>query len=218
LFETVRGVMGNARKHGEGTRCRLLEAACHIFAERGYHDATVAEICARAEANIAAVNYHFGGKEALYREAWRHSFQRAISAYPPGGGVPETAPAEERLGGWVRSLLQRAFGPEDTAFELMARESANPTGLLDEILREVIRPQRREMAAIVRELLGEDAPRQVVRFCCLSVVSQCVNLGQRHRMHRKLRRKGWTSRASLDELVDHITRFSLAGIRAAACR
>ncbi|KPJ74899.1 MAG: hypothetical protein AMS14_04630 [Planctomycetes bacterium DG_20] len=208
--------MGKAKKDGEGTRCRLLEAACRAFAERGYHDATVAEICRRAEANIAAVNYHFGGKEALYREAWHHSFQRTASAYPADGGVPATAPAEARLKGRVRSLLRRAFGPEGTAFELMERESANPTGLLDEIFCQVIRPQRQEMAFLVRELLGDCVPERVVRLCCLSVVSQCVNFGQRHRMHRKLGRRSWMSQRCLNELVEHVTRFSLAGIRAAA--
>ena len=49
--------------HSPGTtKDRLLAAACAVFADKGYRAATVVEICTAAEANIAAVNYHFGNK------------------------------------------------------------------------------------------------------------------------------------------------------------
>ena len=45
------------KKQGSGVRTKLLESACRIFAEKGYRDATVAEICEAAGANVAAINY-----------------------------------------------------------------------------------------------------------------------------------------------------------------
>ncbi|HSO08870.1 MAG TPA: TetR family transcriptional regulator, partial [Desulfoprunum sp.] len=62
------------RRKSGGTREKLLSAASDVFVDKGFRDATVAEICRRAGANISAVNYYFGSKEALYQEAWRHSF------------------------------------------------------------------------------------------------------------------------------------------------
>ena len=50
------------------TRERLLKAAERLIAERGYKKVTVRDICRAARANVAAVNYHFGDKEGLYRE------------------------------------------------------------------------------------------------------------------------------------------------------
>jgi AcrR family transcriptional regulator len=95
------------RKGAAKTVKSLLAAASEVFAEKGYRDATIAEICKRAKANIAAVNYHFGDKETLYTEAWRHSFSESLKAHPPDGGVSDAAPPEERLRGQVVALLRQ---------------------------------------------------------------------------------------------------------------
>src|SRR5579871_6099374 len=64
----------------ELTRDKLIEAAGHVFAERGYRAATIREICRRAGANVAAVNYTFGDKMGLYTEVLRHSVRAAQTA------------------------------------------------------------------------------------------------------------------------------------------
>ena len=57
-------------KEKSGIRVRLLESAGQVFAEKGYEKSTIREICERAKANIAAVNYYFRDKEGLYREVF----------------------------------------------------------------------------------------------------------------------------------------------------
>jgi len=52
---------------GGETKQRILAAALTIFAEQGYNAATLREITSAAGVNIAAVNYHFGSKQALMR-------------------------------------------------------------------------------------------------------------------------------------------------------
>jgi AcrR family transcriptional regulator len=55
----------------EITRSALLDHATDAFAELGFEGASVREITRRATVNPASINYHFGGKEALYREVLR---------------------------------------------------------------------------------------------------------------------------------------------------
>ena len=99
--------MTDIKTKSEKTRDRLLIAACKIFAEKGFQDATIAEICAQAKTNIASVNYHFRDKESLYLEAWRFTFNRELLLYPPDHGLVADASPEQKLAGRIKSLLNR---------------------------------------------------------------------------------------------------------------
>src|SRR3954471_21999469 len=112
------------------TRRLLLEAAGAVFAEVGFRDATVREICARAGANVAAVNYHFGDKARLYTEVLLFAHACATAKYPSGLGVADDPPPAERLHAFVLSFLKRVFDEGRPAWHarIMTREMAEPTG------------------------------------------------------------------------------------------
>ena len=205
--------MKSAGQHIPDTQARLLDSACEVFAERGYRDATIAEICENAGANIAAVNYHFGSKENLYAEAWRHSFQQSLQAHPPDGGIRPGAPAEERFRAKILAFLQRGLDIRNAAFLIMHMEIANPTGLLDEVRREMIAPLQESMHSLIRELLGEHASEQQVRLCGMSTIGQCIHSMARRRLKRLPSRGGILETLPCETLADHIAAFSLAGIR-----
>jgi AcrR family transcriptional regulator len=56
---------------GDATRDRIFQAAERLFAERGFAEVSVRDITADAGVNLAAVNYHFGSKDALLFEIFR---------------------------------------------------------------------------------------------------------------------------------------------------
>jgi len=205
------------RSDGAATRRRLLEAAGRLFASKGYHDTHTADICSEAGANSAAVNYYFGGKEDLYVESWRHAFKQSLERCPAGGGVAASAPPEERLRARLRALIERIVDPSNIEFDIAHRESVNPTGLLAEAMERSVGPLRERMHALVRELLGADASPTVVRLCEMSVVAQCFGLLHERRRRDTLRGRQLPSPSlcemNVDDLVDHILAFSLAGIR-----
>jgi AcrR family transcriptional regulator len=202
------------RQDGARTQKNLLLAAGQIFAEKGFRDATIAEISRKAGTNVAAVNYHFGDKETLYREAWRLSFRESIKAHPPDGGIDEGAPPEKRLAGRVTALLQRINDKNNRDFLIVNKELANPTGLLEEVMKEEVRPLRRSIMALVQEILGPDKPEKAVRFCAVSILSQCVIPAFINIME-----KPWTDGENESLRIDdieaytrHIVAFSLAGM------
>src|SRR4051794_9345545 len=127
----------------KATDRRLLATAGEVFAEKGYRAATVREIIRRAKANVAAVNYHFGDKAALYAAVFRLAAQERIQKYPVAA-PPAGTTAEEKLGMFVRTLLSRVLssGRPAWTWQIMMREMADPSGVgvLDEMVRELIAP------------------------------------------------------------------------------
>jgi AcrR family transcriptional regulator len=204
------------RKGAAKTPKSLLATASVIFAEKGYRDATIAEICELAGANVAAVNYHFGDKETLYKEAWRHSFSESVKAHPPDGGVSDSAPSEERLRGQVAALLYRIADENNKEFLFVQKELANSTGLLEEVMQEELRPIHEKMESMVRELLGQRAADMEVQFCVISIISQCINpmIALKDRKENRENKDFPPGVDDIEAYSNHVVKFSLAGIHA----
>ena len=64
-----------ATRPSEVTRERIIKAAERLFADRGYDGTSIRAIVAKARVNQAAINYHFAGKDGLYREVLRMAFR-----------------------------------------------------------------------------------------------------------------------------------------------
>jgi AcrR family transcriptional regulator len=205
-----------AMKKTQGkTRDRLLTAASRIFAEQGFQESTIADICERAETNIASVNYHFGDKETLYLEAWRYAFNQELDNYPSDGGVAEDAPAEQRLAGRIRSLIARVADQNSYSFAIINKEMAQPTRLLVDILEKEINPQRLKMLALLKECLGQAATEQHIHYCHTSIMGQCFQLLRLKHMKNAQNFPHYPSDLSDSKaFADHVVQFSLAGIQA----
>ena len=210
--------MRKPRADGQVTRSNLLLAAGRIFAEKGFRDATIADICQSAKANQAAANYHFGSKETLYVESWRFSFERSLRKYPPDGGVPPGAPVEERLRGRILALMQRIVDPQSHEMDIIYKELANPTGLLTHVLAQALDPIFKGFRSIVTELLGPESSERWVRLCLMSIRAQCFGplmYERRRKMKSPPPGPGHDlGTEDVQTLADHVTRFSLAGILA----
>ncbi len=53
------------------TRTRILDAAEELFMQHGFESTSMRLLTAKAGANLAAVNYHFGSKDALIEAVFR---------------------------------------------------------------------------------------------------------------------------------------------------
>ena len=203
------------REDGMETRRRLLEAACEVFAEKGYRAATIADICRRAKANVAAVNYYFGDKETLYKEAWEHSFCKCAVTEPPD---PNQGAPEDLLQDYIHTLIENFAEKSSRGYftRLYLMEMANPTGLVKEKWKKLIEPRRQKFLKLIQTIMKKQGVDEDVIFCEMSIMSQCRALltvsptDIVHLLGRPL------SPEVIHRLANHITRFSLAGIRAIA--
>lgn len=203
------------RCDGEQTRRKIIGAACNVFSQKGFSDATHEMICREAEANRAAINYHFGDKKSLYRAVWQHLLDAMDRDHPVSGTLPDRATAKERLEAHIRALLNRHFG-QGSCWQLERLrdlERVNPTGLVDDILQVHHEHNREQMLNVLEELLGRGALSSVIRFYETSVLALCrgpwatpspfaVVPSERHRIDSE----------EIDVLARQVTHFLLAGI------
>ena len=203
-------------KNRPTTKERVLKAACEIFAEKGFREATVAEICEAAEANIASVNYHFGDKETLYDHVWRHAFDLASTAYPLDGNVQENATIEDELYSFALAILHRIFSEDKTGLfaKLLHREMASPTLALDRITEEVLLPQNQYMRTVIQKLEGAGFDDPQLRLCKNSIISQCAFYNFSRPLRECVIGKKNMTEEEIQRIAHHIAIFSLGGLRA----
>jgi len=201
------------REDGRVTRNRLLHAACEVFAEKGYRNARVAEICHRAGANVAAVNYYFGDKASLYAEAWEYAFNEYAMPESP---LPMQSNPESQLKSHIYFLIQNFMekGLEGNFTRLYLMELANPTGLIRDSWHDMIKPRRQKLIGIIEKILGVKTTDEAVLFCELSIISQCRSLLTINRSDLEYLLGQPLSPDLIKRLADHIARFSIAGIGA----
>lgn len=209
--------MKKQRSDAVKTRLNLLEAAGEVFAKKGFWNATHEEICSKANANTAAINYHFGSKENLYIEAWKYSFEKSMEKHPPEGGALPSDSAEKRLRGRVLSILKRIADPETHEIDIMLKEMANPTGLLAEVITTEIGSVDHDFMSIIKELIGKGAKKEHVGFCYMGLISMCFGPMLHLRPANEDAQMPMPNFLLLDlgveKLTDYTVKFCLAGFR-----
>jgi AcrR family transcriptional regulator len=195
----------------QDTRSRILEAAGQVFAEKGFAGGKVREICARAEANLAAVNYYFRDKERLYIEAIKRVVCVPLGEQP---NWPPGTPPAERLRGFIHHMVHRLLDPQRPAWHnrLMMRELAEPTSACAELVRDSISPVAAVLQGILGELVPPEMPRTQRYLLCFSIVGQVIYYCQNRPIARLLMGEEDFSRLTPQQIAEHVTRFSLAAL------
>ncbi len=206
----------SAAKSRESTRERLLAAAGELFADKGFHATSVREICDRAGANVAAINYHFGDKGKLHEAVLFHVFQFAGGKdgfRPPEGGT--TSPREQLLA-WVLRFLESRLSTDRPAWhrQLMMRESTTPSKALRALIEKGIRKHFEYICALVGQLAGKKATPELIERCVASIIGQCVYYMVAQNFIPKLYKHVKLTPEGIEETAGHIVEFSLGGIAA----
>jgi AcrR family transcriptional regulator len=206
--------------NGRSVQDRLIHAAEDLFCRHGFNETSVRDIAAAADCNVASVNYYFGGKDSLYLEIWRRRLAQmresrlaSIEKVMSAGGQPSL---EDLLRAHAVSFFEPLIeGDHQCKFiNLMAREMIDPHLPREMFVTEMAMPV---MAAMCKALvticpwLSEANARVVI----LLVVGQLIHTVCARELFESSGRAEMLQ-LRLEDLVDHIVRFSAGGIRAYA--
>jgi AcrR family transcriptional regulator len=156
------------------TRQALVAAALAVFAEKGFAAGSIRDITRRAKANQAAVTYHFGGKEGLYREVLRS----AVAAFEESALVDEeqaaTLPREEALARFVRQqLVPLAKRDQFSRYvRLFAWEHVSATKVFRDFIATENLPILAAAGRLVRRYLPDDASPEEVAVLTVWLIHQ----------------------------------------------
>jgi AcrR family transcriptional regulator len=203
------------RKPDVNTKEALLAAAIQVFADKGFDAATVRDICGRAGANVAAVNYHYGGKDALYVSVLEEIFPKDSH---DAADWAASRPPEKRLRGFLRTLASEIYERGDDTvtqrWAIFLREMAKPSHNLDFIVRRQLQPRVDELRDIVSEILGPDVPESVLVFSSTNVWALMLDHLLTQPILDRLTPTRPPAQEDIESLVDHVATFSLGGLKA----
>lgn len=157
-------------------KTKLIDSAIEVFSQYGYRNAKISDIVAGAEANIAAVNYHFGSKENLYMEAIRKSHEISEHSYPTRVDHPEATKPKEKIASYVRSCLKRSFdtGPAGRYSRIFAKTMYSPDSPVKRVLDEAHDLELDYIHEMLVDYYGTDTPALIylakINVVCLSSV------------------------------------------------
>ncbi|MBM3562431.1 MAG: TetR/AcrR family transcriptional regulator [Alphaproteobacteria bacterium] len=198
----------------ETTRAALIKAATSVFAEFGYDGGSVRLITKRAMANQAAVNYHFGGKDGLYREvliAATRAFEE--NAFLDAEELDALSP-EDALRRYLRQFLLPLVKRDRVSryLRIFAWESVQPSQVFSAFIAQSPPRIFRLADRVVRRFLPQDASAETITFAMLWLAQQPMFFV------REAERLGQPPFSltfdddSLERLVDTLACLSLQGL------
>ena len=158
----------------EVTRERIMKAADRLFAKRGYDGTSIRAIVAKARVNQAAINYHFDGKDGLYREVLRAAFRAMTEHQLTHAKEAKGMSREDALCDFVRRQLRPLMGRDEYSrhMRLFNWETVRPTAVFRSLVSEEAAPFMGLAADLVRRFMPE-ADRRTLMVASIWLIGQC---------------------------------------------
>ncbi len=158
----------------EVTRERIMKAAERLFAERGFDGTSIRAIVAKARVNQAAINYHFDGKDGLYREVLRAAFRAMTEHQLEHAGEVKGMSREDALGDFIRRQLRPLMARDELAryMRIFNWETVRPTPVFRSLVAEEAAPFMGLAVDIVRRFLP-GADHRTLMVAAIWMIGQC---------------------------------------------
>lgn len=204
-------------EYPQTTKERILEAAGDIFGREGFKAATIRGIAKAARVNIAAINYHFQGKEGLYAAVLEDVFRHGFSRFPSKMAIEDDTPPEQQLRAFIRGMFFRLLSSEGWGGfsgrgKFIARELLDPTPALETVLEKYIKPHKDLLMTIIVAIMREDPGPGRLLSCVISIIGQCVYYALAAPVIAKIAHENRPTEDNLERLAEFVWLFSLGGI------
>ncbi len=201
----------------EITRERILRAAERLFAEHGYDGTSIRAIVGKARVNQAAVNYHFAGKDGLYREVLRASFRALTEQQLAHAEESKSQSREAALGEFVRRQLRPLAASDELSrhIRIFNWEAVRPTAVFRKLMSEEAAPFMGVAVDLVHRFLPH-ADQPTLMVAAIWLLGQC-SVFVRNREQLANPPMGLAlDAAAVDRLAELISRWAIAGLVEAA--
>jgi AcrR family transcriptional regulator len=201
----------------EITRQSLLDHATDVFAENGFDRASVREITGRATVNQAAINYHFGGKEALYREVLRLAVAALNDASLLNEDVIGRVTRDEAVRLFVRQQVTPLLkhGQIGHYLRIFAWETLAPTSVWRDFIASEKLPILDQAEKIVRRFLPPTAARTEITIATIWLTQQAVPFIRHYEMLSKPPLSLKIDKSFIEQLAADLGRMAVAGLNSA---
>lgn len=201
------------RTDGDSTRTEIIETAGRLFAEHGYHGTTSKAICEAAGVNIAAINYHFGGRDALYVEVLSSVHRQLLSIAELQSLNASTEPPDQKLLRIFESLTEHVQATHSWQLTVWAREVLSPTDAFVQLMKQEAWPKFDLMTRLISEITGFRPDDIRMPQLIASIISPLlVMLFTGHNRYTPLH---LLNKRKSKELARDLWQFAMAGLDAA---
>jgi AcrR family transcriptional regulator len=197
------------------TRERLLDEAARLFAQHGLKRVTVRSICRAARANVAAVNYHFGNKADLYAQVMRRAIDVLRETTKLSRQAADGLAPEDQLKAYIRIMAERVINPPASdawIHPFIMREMADPSPALTALVDRGLRPRIEFLCDIVGAMLQLPSSDARVQYAVASIQAQILSF-RPNPLAERVQRSMKMAPLSVERVVEHVTAFSVAGVR-----
>jgi AcrR family transcriptional regulator len=156
------------------TRERILKAAERLFADRGYDGTSIRAIVSKARVNQAAINYHFEGKDGLYREVLGAAFRGMTEDQVTHGDEMKAMSREDALSAFVRRQLRPLTARDEMSryLRIFNWETVRPTPVFRKLMSEEASPFMGLAVDLIRRFLPE-ADQRTLMVAAVWLLGQC---------------------------------------------
>lgn len=209
--------MKTSNKNCKDTRALLLKHADALFLAHGFEGVSIRQITQASGANVAAVNYYFNGKTNLYREVIALRLDKiTLEKLALLRELDEQHPAadlEEILHRYIYSFFDAHFSSPDSDrfLQTIYREMAPDAIASDLVAERLVIPINREFQKIIKKTCPELSSSHI-SSCISSITGQVLHFIRAREVLKGIRTPQ-KKQTFIEDTVQHITQFSLRGIR-----